>query len=247
MYILYIDESGNPDEPADKHFVLGGVAVFERAVHFLSAALDAIQTTHFPGAPPIEFHASQIRSGKGFWRDIDRTKRETLLREIAKTVASAKGVKLFSAVIEKSDAVYGEDAVRFATEQMCKRFDTMLVRHFKDKPADPQRGLLVFAESHYEQRARLWVKDFRRLGTQWGVLRNLCDIPYFASTRETRMLQIADFVAYAAYQFYERSDDSLISPMLHRFDRKGGTIHGLFHGTKARPSCVCPACKSRRK
>lgn len=247
MYILYIDESGNPDDPADKHFVLGGAAIFERTVHFLAAELDQVQTKHFPGVPPIEFHASHIRSGKGFWRDVDKEKRAALLEDIAKTIASQKkGVVLFSAVIEKNESVYGEDAVKYATEQMCKRFDTLLVRRFKQE-SEPQRGLLVFAESHYEQRARVWVKDFRRLGTQWGVLNNICDIPYFASTRETRMLQVADFVSYAVYLSYERGDNSLMGPILSHFDQDGGVFHGLVHYSKARSSCTCPACKSRRK
>ncbi len=58
MYLSYLDESGNPDDPADKHFVIGGVAVFERVTFFLSHEVDLIQEKHFPGLPPIEFHAS---------------------------------------------------------------------------------------------------------------------------------------------------------------------------------------------
>jgi len=84
MYLLYLDESGNEDDPADKHFVLGGAAVFERQTFFLSRDLDALQTRHFPGIPPIEFHASAIRAGRGFWRDIDRAKREEVLQDIPK-------------------------------------------------------------------------------------------------------------------------------------------------------------------
>jgi hypothetical protein len=53
MYILYLDESGNPDDPSDRHFVLGGAAVFERAAHFLTRALDEVQATHVPGLEPI--------------------------------------------------------------------------------------------------------------------------------------------------------------------------------------------------
>ncbi|MFN2446990.1 MAG: DUF3800 domain-containing protein [Vicinamibacterales bacterium] len=52
MYLLYLDESGNPDDPADKHFVIGGIAVFERVTFFLSKDVDSIQEKHFPGRPP---------------------------------------------------------------------------------------------------------------------------------------------------------------------------------------------------
>ena len=71
MYLLYLDESGNPDDPADKHFVLGGIAVFERVTFFLATDVEAVQKKHFPGRPPIDFHASHIRAGKGFWRGIE--------------------------------------------------------------------------------------------------------------------------------------------------------------------------------
>lgn len=64
MYILYLDESGNPDDPSDRHFVLGGAAVFERVAHFLTRSLDEVQTKYFPGLEPIDFHAAEIRSGR---------------------------------------------------------------------------------------------------------------------------------------------------------------------------------------
>src|SRR5258708_27499135 len=122
MYILYLDESGNPDDPADKHFVIGGIAVFERQTFFLSHEVDLIQEKHFPGIPPLEFHASHIRSGKGFWRSIASVTRSAVLDDLAQVISKANnpGVMLFAAVVEKDSALYGEDAVKFATEQICR-------------------------------------------------------------------------------------------------------------------------------
>ena len=248
MYLLYLDESGNPDDPADKHFVIGGVAIFERVTFFLSHEVDLIQQKHFPGLPPIEFHASHIRNGKGFWRGIDAPTRDFVLQDLAQVIAKANnpGVVLFSAVIEKSASIYGEEAVKVATEQVCKRFDTFLTRRAQEHN-DPERGLLVFAESHYQQRAKLWVRGFRELGTQWGVLRNLSDIPYFASTRESRLLQLADFVSHSVFLLYERADVSLAKSIVHRLDQKDGRIHGLVHiSTRKGAGCDCPVCASRR-
>lgn len=246
MYILYLDESGDENNPADRHFVLAGAAVFERQTHFLFRALDEIQTRHFPGLPPIVFHASQIRSGRDFWRKVDQAVKDVVVQDIAAAIASANdpGVVLFSAVIEKNESVYGEDAVRLAAEQVCSRFDIFLMKRYNEF-GDAQRGLLVFAEGRFHQRTRGWVRGFRELGTKWGVLRNLSDIPYFASPAETRLLQIADFVAYAVYRLYEEHDPTFIKPMLHRFDQKLGVLHGLVHMTKDRSSCGCPSCRSR--
>jgi hypothetical protein len=216
VYLLYLDESGNESDPADKFFVLGGCAVFERVTFFLSQSLEAIQTKHFPGVPPLEFHASPIRTGKGFWRNVPEAVRLEVLDDLAGAVANANdpGVVLFAAAIEKSSSLYGEDAVLHATEQILSRFDRFLAR--RNDQGDPQRGLVVFAEGRFDKRAKVWVREFRQLGTRWGVLRNLSDIPYFASVTETRLLQVADLVTHSVFMLYERRNPSLIHKFIHR-------------------------------
>ena len=198
--------------------------------------------------PPVDFHATQIRSGKGFWRGIDATVRDFVIQDLGQVIALSNepGVCLFATVIEKSNVLFGDEAVQCATEQICKRFDTFLKRRAFEHN-DKQRGLLVFAESHYQSRAKLWVRGFRELGTQWGVLHNICDIPYFAPARESRMLQLADFVAHAVFLLYERGNAALAKSIIRRFDQKDGTLHGLVHVSPLRGiACDCPACTTRR-
>jgi hypothetical protein len=248
LYILYLDESGNQNNPADRHFVLGGAAVFEQSTFFLNRDLNDIQQKHFPSRPPVDFHASKIRAGSGFWRSVPESKRDEVLLDVGlaiKQPAARTPVVLFAAVVEKSAQLYGEDAVKCAAEQVIKRFDTFLTRRFKINN-DPQRGLLVFAESQYQQRAALWVHGFRSLGTQWGALNNLADMPYFAAARENRLLQAADYVAHAVFLLYERRDPSLIRTIISKFDQKDGVIHGLYHvATPQSIICECPSHASR--
>ncbi len=138
LYLLYLDESGNPDDVQDRHFVLAGAAVFERVAHFLSQAIDAVQTAHFPGVQPIPFHATEIRSGSGFWRGVALEKRNAVLEDLCGAVAAAQhpGMFLFASVIEKTATLYGEAAVKRATEEICVAFDRFLVRQYK-QPEDP--------------------------------------------------------------------------------------------------------------
>ena len=247
MYLLYLDESGNERDAADAHFVLAGAAVFERQTFFLSQAMDEIQTRHFPGRPPVHFHATDIRAGRKFWRRVRQPVRTAVLNEIGQAIADVRdpGLALFAAVIEKTDMLYGEEAVHRAAEEVCKRFDTFLARR-RYEENDNQRGLLVFAESTYRDRARLWVQDFREWGTRWGTLNYLSDIPYFAKAVETRLLQVADYVAHALFLLYERRNPTLAQLILEKLDNKDGIIHGLVH-IKRNPSmrCDCPACVSR--
>lgn len=248
MYLLYLDESGNEKDPADRFFVLGGVALFERQVFFLAKALDAIQEKYFPDTQPIPFHASEIRSGRNFWRTVPRETRDAVLSEMAGAIlrSPGRGRALFAAVIEKSKDLWSENAVERATEEICRRFDLRLKRvHRSDGNA--QRGLLIFSEGRFDARAKIWVRGFHQRGTRWGAIKNLTDIPYFAPMQETRLLQIADFVAHAVWLAYERRNPELLAPIWQCFDVRDGVPHGLVHvRSVATGHCECPACQPRR-
>jgi len=142
---------------------------------------------------------------------------------------------LFAAVVEKNERLYGEEAVKHATEEVCRRFDILLARRYQEHD-DPQRGLIVFAESSYQKRARIWVRGFRELGTRWGAI-NLCDIPYFAQARETRLLQAADTIAHGVFLLYERRNASIMRTLVRRFDQRDGVLHGLAHVTENKDTC----------
>lgn len=248
MYLLYIDESGNAYDASDRHFVMAGLAVFERRTYWMQREAELIKANHFPRAPPLDFHTQPIKSGHGFWRRVDPALREKVLVDIGKVITSAPAAEAvaFGAVVEKNDTVHGADAIRRALEQVSKRFDTLLAR--KAKRGNPQRGLIVLAQSQYEQHAKTWLNEFRALGTQWGVLNNLADIPFSAPARESRMLQLADYIAHALFLLYERRDPILIKPIIDRFDCTGGIYHGLVHVSDHKgTACGCPACCTRHK
>ncbi|MEW6118447.1 MAG: DUF3800 domain-containing protein, partial [Nitrospirota bacterium] len=169
MYILYLDESGNENDPNDRFFVLAGMALFERQTYFLSRALDEVQNKYFPRHQPIPFHASEIRSGRNLWRKVEEATRQAVLADIAAAISRSpdRGKVLYAAAIEKSNALWGEDAVEKATEEICRRFDIRLQRHYHEGQ-DPQRGLIIFSEGRFTARAKLWVKGFHQRGTVIG-------------------------------------------------------------------------------
>lgn len=248
MHLLYLDESGNENDPRDRYFVLAGLSLFERQTFFLMRAVEAIQEKHFPNRPPVAFHASEIRSGRGFWRNVDPATRGEVLRDLTREILQSpeRGRSLFAAAVEKDGTLYGEAAVEAATEQVCKRFDTMLTRLYRQHN-DPQRGLIIFSEGRFDARAKLWVREFHRRGTNWGAINNLADIPYFAAGKESRLLQVADLVAHAIWILFEKQDSSLASAILPCFESRSGVLHGLAHvGASRGPTCPCPACASRR-
>jgi hypothetical protein len=117
----------------------------------------------------------------------------------------------------------------------------MLMRHHRE--GKPQKGLLIIDKSQYSEKLYQDMTDFRKSGTKFaGYLGNIVDIPYFTDSHSTRLLQLADFVAWAFNRYLEHKDDSFLTPLLSHFDRgHHGTNppDGLKHIT-ARP-CSCPA------
>jgi hypothetical protein len=243
LYLLYIDESGN-ENGDDRFFVLAGVALFERQTWHLANALEGLQRDVFPDEH-LAFHVEHIRSGKKQWRKIgNREARAAIVDRLCDAVMDSphRGRKFFAVVVEKTAEMRGEAAVARATEELSRRFDLFLARQPRE-----ERGLMIFSEGRFDARARILISGFRTEGTQWGTLRRLADVPYFAPMKETRLLQVADLIAHAVWIQYERGDSTLLRRMASGFDQRRGVLDGLVH---YRPGlspqhCDCPACSSR--
>jgi len=247
MYFLYLDESG---QHHGRHFVLAGIAVFERQTFWLAQQLDRIQEQIFPeSTEPIEFHASQLRgSNKPPWNQLSNRKRRETLDAIYNVIAESDST-LFGIVVEREHLRPEDgDEYSFAFENIVKRFDRFLVRYYKNT-GDPQRGLIIIAESEFRQRIEALARTIKRLGTRWGELYNQAEVPMFTPALNSRLLQIADFCANAIFGRYESGYTRHFDKLVPKFDRDPETeiIHGLFHYCHDHLNCYCPACLSRRK
>ncbi|MBM3775298.1 MAG: DUF3800 domain-containing protein [Acidobacteria bacterium] len=88
MHLLYVDESGGDDDKAtDQHFVLGGIAAFERLPYHLSGNVEEIQRRFLPTiTSPVELRASAIWNGNGEpWKSMLRKDRIDLMRSVYPT------------------------------------------------------------------------------------------------------------------------------------------------------------------
>lgn len=143
MQLLYLDHSGNPDDPSQQHVVLAGLSIFERQTHWLSQEVDKIASRFNPADPSqVEIHASPMRSGRGEWRKFSVTERLVALADCYKLLAtSISTTVLFGAVIEKG-ASNSNDLISDTFEQICSRFDQHL--KYLHKRGNTQRGIIVF-------------------------------------------------------------------------------------------------------
>jgi hypothetical protein len=229
MYLLYLDESGSVADPAQRYFVLAGVAIFERSTHWVEQKLNEIATPFAPENPHrIELHGSPMRSGREGWKAHTLQSRLDAIQQALKCGIvdhHAKGVRLFGAVIEKS-ALAGQDPIAYAFEHVSNRFDLFLKRLY-NKHHDAQRGLMIFDKSSTEQRIQTLAREFKYEGHAWGRTSNYAEVPVFLDSKASRLIQLADLVAFALFRFYEHDDDSFYSIIRDCFDAEGGVMHGL--------------------
>jgi hypothetical protein len=229
MHLLYADESGTVGDPTQRYFVLAGVAVFEREPHWIERDLDLIATRFDADQPSsIELHGSPMRSGTGRWRRYPRADREQAILDALTTGVRSRfprQARLFGAVLEKSN-FSGQDIAQVAFEQLSSRFDQFLGRlHLK---GDTQRGLILFDKCSTEQRIQTLAREFKHAGHSFGVTRNYAEVPVFIDSQASRLIQLADLVAYALFRHYEYQDSRYYDTISSCFDADGGVLHGLY-------------------
>jgi hypothetical protein len=243
VYLLYVDESGNPDGAEDKYFVLGGIATEEVRPYWLSEDVNALEQKYFPGGEKVEFHAQTITAyAEEPWHSMDSKKRTAVLEDLCRIISdTGPKVTLFGVALDK---VTNQEPVARAFEEICYRFDIFLKR--VNAQGKTERGLIIFDKSRYETRLQTLLSHYRNTGARFGKVRNFADVPFFADSKSTRLLQLADLVAYAIFRRYERSQTWLLDKLINKFDTQDGIIHGLVHLSRDHLTCMCPSCLSRR-
>lgn len=251
MYVVYLDESGDPNgwNNNQNHFILGGLAVHEGHIGRVSTLLDEIQSEFFPEISiPLKFHAVDLYNGRERFRNLTEERRQELINAIYHALGSLHypQVNLFATAMHISAVSDADQSLRDTFEDVVQRVNTFLVRLHNQ--GNPQKGMLIIDRSQStEHRYRTLIAQFRASGTRYGYIGNIADIPYFSQSSETRLLQLADFCAYAVFRYYERDDDSLLSKILNGFDRRPASSapDGLKHIIRPTVPCRCLACFCR--
>jgi hypothetical protein len=250
MYLLYLDDAGSAGNKNEDYFVLGGLAVPENSLRWITfeiekyAQIISRQTSIDP--KQIEFHASEIFSGKSTPWDFYKKKEQRI--DIIKNVLSILS-KANSTVVSFACAVHkasypADDPVITAFEDLSSRFDYFLQRI---SPGDNgQRGIMILDKTSYEAGLQSLTSSIRASGNRWGnQLRSIVEIPLFVDSRACRVVQLADHIAYSVFRRYNANDLTYFNTIDSKFDVNDGIIHGLAHKQIVNRNCTCPACLTR--
>lgn len=247
MYIFYLDDSGSAPNPQEENFVLGGISVYERDTYYFTQKLDELASKIDSANPQgVEFHASEIFSGRTPpWNKYPKKEdRIDIIKNVLQIIKNSyQRNAAFACVIHKK-SYKNRDPIEMAFEELCSRFTLHLSRLYSIS-RDQQKGIIVLDENSHETSLQKMATEFRCSGTRWGVIRDLAEVPLFVNSKASRLIQIADHIAYAVFRRYEAKDTSYLDIILPKFDSSGGVIHGLAHKT-IEADCMCPSCLSRR-
>jgi hypothetical protein len=247
MYILYLDDSGSTDNSNEEYLILGGVSVYERQVKFLTQKLDELAKSILPGDPDsVEFHAYEIFAGKNppWDRILSKDERKGIINRVLDILSDSHySVHAFACAVHKG-SFPGKDPMELAFQDLCSRFDMQLSRLWSD--GKQNKGLIILDKSAYETSLQNLSLKFKTEGTVWRQLKHVTEVPLFVNSKSSRLVQLADHVAYSVFRRYEHGDANYFDRILGRFDSEGGTLHGLAHKHHSDSQCMCQACMSRR-
>src|ERR1039458_4846740 len=100
---------------------------------------------------------------------------------------------------------------------------------FKNASEGPSVESFVIDESSpaLSNQLRGLLARFQATGTRWEKLSQVIETPFFFDSKTSRLMQIADFSAYAVFRWYESGDDSYLPKIHSKFDRELHRVHGL--------------------
>lgn len=247
MFILYVDESGDPGAAGTKHQVVLGVGLHELQIQSITRRIEAVVKRHLPQRlHQANLHATDIRTGKRDFRGISKANRQKILEEVFGIIdePASKGIALFASVVSKANLKSGENSYAIAIEDVYNRFDWFLKRAKADY--GEQRGIVVVESTKLRGTVAPLLDGWRKGGTSWAAsIERIVETPFFLDKGSTRLLDLADFFSWAVFRNYEFLDNSFFK-MLEPHFRLGtqSILVGLRH-QRASIGCGCPPCRER--
>ncbi len=200
MYLLYADESGSIDDPNGDFFVLAGCCLFERQTHWVDNKLESIANrfSGYFGERHCELHGSPMFSGRDGWKlAASVPKRVQAVVDSLDLLDHEHGkIPIFISVIEKSLFTDRSKIIPTAFKDIAFAFDSFLKNIYYKNQSQKQRGIMIFDNSTSERMIQDLSYTYKHIGKGDDKLRNFAEVPMFIDSKASRIIQLADLVAY---------------------------------------------------
>lgn len=148
MYLLYVDESGDPGPNGSPYLLLGAAALFEGKWLHVENEIRALIARYFPNPPqPDEIHFGPLRQGRGVYRGLSAADRQSLLSDFCSIVTNllSNEIALFTVIADKAwwfannPGKGGDELYADLFEHLSSRFDLFLRRRHAE--GSPSKGV----------------------------------------------------------------------------------------------------------
>lgn len=174
--------------------------------------------------------------------------RRALVRDVAQALASWGFARLFAECVDKIhfDPTRAPKTIdEQAFEQIVSRFEQYLAA-INQNATQKNFGLLIHDNNEtVAKKHTLLMKRFHKGGTLWINLQNIIETPLFVNSELTAMVQLADLCGFALRRYLENQEEELFNLVFKRADRRGETVVGVRHFTRA--VCACKICNAHRR
>jgi hypothetical protein len=229
---------------------MGGVAIHEEDCYPFGRSVEGVMRRSLPLADAErELHASPVWAGRHEWARVPRVSRRRLLDRVFDHLGtwqapSTRAPIYFGVAIHKP-SFPGRNIIELAHEEIFGRFDIFLTRlHLS---GESHRSLVIADQSSYGKLVQGMLPQWKLAGTaRGGRLHSFVEVPLYVDSDASRIVQVADCVSWAIFNYYERGHTAYLQRLNSRFDGDSGVQHGMVHLIRGYRSCLCVPCTSRR-
>ncbi len=214
MYLMYVDESGDPGlvNSPTRYFVLSGLVIHElRWGDYLNEliAFRRRMRASFGLKLREEIHAAKFITSPGDLVRIKRQDRLTILRAFSGQIANLTDMNVINIVVDKQGKQAGYQVFEMAWKALIQRFENTLSHRNFAGPANPDDRGLLFPDATSNKRLQQLLRSMRHYNPvpnlAGGGYRNLTlarivDDPNFRDSGHSFFIQAADLAAFLLYQ-----------------------------------------------
>ncbi len=216
MYLMYVDESGDPGtlNSPTRYFVLSAVILHES--YWWNILQDLVEfkrslKERYGLLMKEEIHASEFVTGRPkFKNNISRNDRLDLLKKVLDWLNGRPDLSVMSVRVDKT---VNHDPFERAWQLLIQRFENTLFHKNFPGPFNNDKGMVIADNTNGTKLVKL-IRRMRHYNPipnmmQYGAgnrnmpLRSIIEDPSFRDSGHSLVLQMVDVIAYFARQVYE--------------------------------------------
>jgi hypothetical protein len=224
MNLVYVDESGNTGlnlkDSQQPVFILAAMIVLEHAWFILERDFFRTARGLFGAdlAYPFEIHATDLKSGRRFFKDLPLERRLSFRDQMLQLLVDSEVVVIYRRIIKAKFEAFCVDhygpGIKVNPYVMALPFVCMEVDHYLRHQGPDQLGMLIFDEQKENLDAvERSLRTLRLDSTSILKTTNIVEKGFFVDSSKSFALQLVDIAAYHIRKYEESKSGFRVNPL----------------------------------